>query len=69
MENGLIGRERWPYALMEKGEKFTLHERHHTHKFEWLPFERLEKEYFYPIFLKTEITKLPERFTLRTEFE
>ena len=56
-------------GLLEKGDKFTLHERHHTHEFEWLPFERLEKEYFYPIFLKTEITNLPENFTLRTEFE
>lgn len=56
-------------GLLEKGEKFTLHERHHTHEFEWLPFERLEKEYFYPVFLKTEIANLPENFTLRTEFE
>lgn len=38
--------------LLSKGEKFTLLERHHTHKFEWLPFERLEQEYFYPLFLK-----------------
>lgn len=38
--------------LLSKGEKFTLLERHHTHKFEWLPFERLEREYFYPLFLK-----------------
>lgn len=30
--------------LLSKGEKFTLLERHHTHKFEWLPFERLERE-------------------------
>ncbi|MBD9116634.1 MAG: DNA mismatch repair protein MutT, partial [Clostridiales bacterium] len=52
-----------------KGEKFTLLERHHTHKFEWLPFERLEQEYFYPLFLKKEIFHLPETLTLRTEFE
>lgn len=56
-------------GLFDKGEKFTLHERHHTHDFAWLAFERLKDEYFYPVFLKTEITDLPERFTLRTEFE
>ena len=36
--------------LLSKGEKFTLLERHHTHEFEWLPFDRLEQEYFYPLF-------------------
>lgn len=56
-------------GLFDKGEKFTLHERHHTHNFEWLAFERLKDEYFYPVFLKTEITDLPEDFTIRTEFE
>lgn len=56
-------------GLFDKGEKFTLHERHHTHIFEWLAFERLKDEYFYPVFLKTEITDLPEDFTIRTEFE
>ena len=55
--------------LPERGEKFTLRERQHTHVFEWLSFERLRTEYFYPIFLKTEINGLPENFTLRTEFE
>ena len=55
--------------LTERGETFTLRERHHTHTFEWLPFERLRDEYFYPVFLKTEIHHLPESFTLRTECE
>ena len=55
--------------LAERGETFTLRERHHTHTFEWLPFERLRDEYFYPVFLKTEIHHLPEVFTLRTECE
>lgn len=55
--------------LLQKGERFTLHERHHTHEFEWLPFERLAQEYFYPIFLKTAIFDLPDNFTLRTEYE
>ena len=56
-------------GLLEKGERFTLHERQHKHDFEWLAFERLRDEYFYPIFLKTSILNLPEQFTIRTEYE
>ncbi len=48
--------------------------------FEWLDFERLKDEYFYPlflkkeifnlpVFLKKEIFNLPESFTIRTEHE
>ena len=33
-------------GLLEKGERFTLHEGHHIHDFEWLAFERLQDEYF-----------------------
>ncbi len=55
--------------LADRGDAFTLRERHHTHTFAWLPFERLRDEYFYPAFLKTEIFRLPETFTLRTEYE
>ena len=56
-------------GLLAMGEKFTLRERHHTHEFEWLSFERLKGEFFYPVFLKTEITNLPESFSIRTENE
>ena len=56
-------------GLLNKGERFTLHEGSHTHNFEWLAFERLRDEYFYPIFLKTDIFNLPEHFTIRTEHE
>lgn len=55
--------------LMERGERFVRSERHHTLTFEWISFERLKEEYFYPIFLKTEIFSLPKEFTLRTEIE
>lgn len=55
--------------LLSKGEKFSLQERHHTHEFEWLAFERLKNEYFYPLFLKESIFHLPEQFTIRTEYE
>lgn len=56
-------------GLLEKGERFTLREGHHIHDFEWLAFERLQNEYFYPVFLKTSIFDLPEQFTIRTEYE
>ncbi len=56
-------------GLAEKGERFTRREGRHTHEFEWLPFERLREEYFYPLFLKEEIADLPESLVLRTEFE
>ena len=55
--------------LTEKGERFTLREGQHIHDFAWLAFERLREEYFYPLFLKTEIFTLPDQFTIRTEYE
>ena len=55
--------------LLDRGDRFTLHEGRHTHDFEWLAFERLRDEYFYPTFLKTDIFDLPEHFTIRTEHE
>ena len=55
--------------LLQHCDNFILNEGNHIHAFEWLPFERLKDEYFYPIFLKKEIFNLPEQFTLRTENE
>lgn len=55
--------------LLKRGERFTLHERHHVHDFEWLDADNLKNEYFYPVFLKESILSLPDSFTLRTEFE
>ncbi len=55
--------------LLENGEKFTLLERHHRHDFEWLEFDRLKNEYFYPLFLKEEIFNLPQALTIREEHE
>ena len=55
--------------LLSRGEKFTVKEGQRTHVFEWLEFNRLKDEYFYPLFLKTEIFHLPETFTIRTETE
>lgn len=56
-------------ALPAKGNVFTLKEGGHTHTFEWLDFDRLEEEFFYPIFLKKEIFNLPKEFTIRTDIE
>lgn len=55
--------------ILSRGNKFSLQEGKYIHEFEWLEFERLEKEYFYPLFLKKEIWNLPDEFTLRSEYE
>ncbi len=55
--------------ILSRGNKFVLYENEQEHYFEWLPFEKLEKEYFYPTFLKKEIFNLPESFEIRTEIE
>ena len=55
--------------LLSRGERFTLREGPHTHDFEWLDFERLQDEYFYPLFLKTAIFHLPDHLIIREEHE
>ena len=55
--------------LLSRGEGFRCTEGKRTHSFQWLPFERLKEEYFYPLFLKEAIFHLPETFTIRTERE
>ncbi len=55
--------------LLSRGDRFSCREGSKVHRFEWLPFDRLENEYFYPQFLKKEIYRLPETFTIRTELE
>ena len=55
--------------LLLRGESFAGREKGRAHLFEWLAFERLKDEYFYPQFLKKEIFHLPDSFTLRTEIE
>lgn len=56
-------------GLLSRGDIFTWQEGKRTHRFEWLPFERLKDEYFYPQFLKKDIYNLPDLFTIRTEME
>ncbi len=55
--------------LLSRGETFTLVEGKHTLTFEWLEFDRIKDEYFYPLFLKEKIFELPERLTLLTTRE
>ena len=55
--------------LLSRGTLFKSKEGRKTHTFEWLEFERLKDEYFYPLFLKKEIFDLPSGFTIRTEIE
>lgn len=55
--------------ILSRGDKFVLSENGEEHFFEWLPFEKLKDEYFYPTFLKKDIFNLPEVFTIRTEIE
>ena len=55
--------------LLTRGKQFTSNEGHRIHTFEWLEFERLKDEYFYPLFLKNDIFNLPNVFTIRTEIE
>lgn len=55
--------------LLNFGDRFEHNEGSRVHVFEWLPFERLEGEYFYPNFIKKAIYALPDVLTLRTELE
>ena len=55
--------------LLKRGKQFTSNEGHCTHNFEWLEFDRLQDEYFYPLFIKKDIFNLPNVFTIRTEIE
>lgn len=55
--------------LLQRGERFACREGQRTHTFTWLAFDRLQDAYFYPVFLKKEIFRLPQTLTLRTETE
>ena len=55
--------------LLSRGQQFISNEGHRTHAFEWLEFERLKDEYFYPLFLKDEIFNIPNTLTIRTEIQ
>ena len=52
--------------LLARGERFEREEGRLHLRFEWLAFERLEEEYFYPTFLKRAIFALPEQLEILT---
>lgn len=56
-------------GLLNRGQKFIGTEDGHAHRFEWLSFEQLKDEYFYPLFLKEKIFHLPNSLTLLTTYE
>lgn len=56
-------------GLPERGEAFSVMEGSRENRFEWLAFERLEREYLYPLFIKKSIFRLPDTLELRTEFQ
>lgn len=55
--------------LLHRGKSFAGTEKNHAHLFEWLPFEQLKDEYFYPLFLKEKIFNLPDSLSLFTTYE
>lgn len=55
--------------LLSKGNIFTIFENNKKHVFEWLEFERLEHEYFYPIFLKKKIFDLPNQLSIISNYD
>lgn len=54
--------------LFERGSIFTQLEGNLSHTFEWLTFDQLKDESFYPAFLKEKIFDLPNKFTIRSDF-
>ena len=55
--------------LLLRVESFSREEGGHIHTFKWMPFEHLQDEYIYPLFIKEQIFNLPETLTMMTEFE
>ena len=55
--------------LLSKGDSFVITEGTQSHQFCWLPIDKLENEYIYPLFVKEKVSKLPECFTILAEYE
>ena len=56
-------------TLPDRGETFAGPETHNGQVFTWMPFDRVEQAYLYPLFLKKQIRALPEHLTLMAEYE
>lgn len=55
--------------LLTRGDTFRGTEAHHRHIFEWLPFDRVEREYLYPLFIQKHIRNLPQTLQMMVEHE
>lgn len=54
--------------ILSRGDVFYGVETAKNQKFEWLTFEKVKKEYLYPLFIKEKIDKLPETLEIITEY-
>lgn len=56
--------------LLSKENNFELTENgRHRHVFSWMPFDELNNNYLYPIFIKKRIFNLPANLEINTEFQ
>lgn len=55
--------------LLSRGDRFDGVEKHHCHRFVWLSFDEVEREYLYPLFIKQRIRNLPAMLEMITEIE
>lgn len=53
--------------LLSRGEEFEVIEGKKTLVFEWLDFDRVKKEYLYPLFIKDAIDDIPQHLKIVTE--
>jgi len=53
--------------VFSRGDSFDGVETVKKQKFEWLSFEKVKKEYVYPLFIKEKIDSLPETFEMIVE--
>ena len=54
---------------LSNNDTFEIQEGNKKLIFEWLPFEILESQYLYPLFIKKEIFNLPNHLTIITEYK
>lgn len=55
--------------IFSRGNTFVLNENGHRFTFEWISFDRIAREYCYPLFLKEKIFDLPEHLEMLYEYE
>lgn len=55
--------------IFSRGNIFVLNENGHRFTFEWISFDRIAREYCYPLFLKEKIFDLPEHLEMMYEYK